>query len=145
MVYTLGSYPCCSNNASCASESSRLTAACPTHVQRHVVATVIRRRCVALPISCRQPRRLSARQSLQARAGLLSFFLPTKQTDKSTQAALVNDLLRLASQTNSGANASQEQRQDIQNLVRNMPVGTAGTCSPAAGFELMVMVQHVLG
>lgn len=85
------------------------------------VAIATRCPCDALTISCRQRRRLSGRQSLQARAGLLSFFLPTKQsTNKSTQAALVKDLLRIASETNSGANASQGQRQDIKNLAEQL-------------------------
>lgn len=95
----------------------------PVRSHRHAVPVATRRPYVAR----RQNRRASGPTTLQARAGLLNFFLPPKQsTNKQGQAQLVNDILRLASQTNSGANASQEQRQEITQLVRNMPVGTAG-------------------
>ena len=69
-----------------------------------------------------QKRRCSGPQSLQARAGLLSFFMPSKQsTNRSQSAELVTEILCVASETNSGATASQEQREKIRKLVRNSP------------------------
>ena len=135
---------CCSYSSACHNYSVNCASAnraglagstLPNHVQRHAVALPTRRACVASPIFARPSRRPSGRQSLQARAGFLSFLLPTRQsTDKSTQAKLVNDLLRIASQTNSGASASQEQRQEIQKLVSSMPVTVAGGRIGSAGF-----------
>ena len=48
-------------------------------------------------------------------AGLLSFLWPAKQANQTVQ--LVNDILRIASQTEGGAKVSQEQRPEIDNLV----------------------------
>ena len=52
---------------------------------------------------------------IEVRAGLLSMFLPTKQTVETTE--LVNELLETASLTDGGAKTTQNQRTRINELV----------------------------
>lgn len=52
---------------------------------------------------------------MQPYAGLLSFFLPPKETKQAT--GLVTEILRIASQTDSGAAASQQNCEEIARLV----------------------------
>ena len=67
-------------------------------------------------------------------AGLLSFLWPAKQAKQNVQ--LVNDVLRIASQTEGGAKVSEEQRQEINNLVTQLanacfrPEAHASLCTP---------------
>lgn len=121
MVHMLSRYACCSNNTTCASAArAGLTSTCL--IQRQAVSSC--RPFTGGPVTLRQQRhRRLGPQSLQVRAGLLSFFRPTKQsTNKSQAAELVTKILHTASQTNSGATASEEQCKEIKQLVCNMPI-----------------------
>lgn len=127
MVLMLRSYACCSNNAKCASVTRVGLTGTTCLIQRQAVSSC--RPFVGLPVTLRQPkRRRSGPHLLQARAGLLSFFRPTKQsTNKSQAAELVTNILHIASQTNSGATASQEQCEEIRQLVCHSAVLSASS------------------
>ena len=127
MVLTAKSCVCCSNNAKCASVTRAGLTGTTCAVQRQAVSSC--RPFVGLPVTLRQQkRRRSGPQSLQSRAGLLSFFRPAKQsTNKSQAAELVTEILHIASKTNSGATASQEQCKGIRQLVRDSATVSAGS------------------
>ena len=126
MVHILSRYACCSNSATCAS-AAREGLTSTFLLQRQAVNSC--RPFTGGPVTLRQQKhRRSSPQSLQARAGLLSFFRPTKQSTNKRQAAeLVTKVLHTASQTNSGATASEEQCKEIKQLVRNTPRVSANT------------------
>ena len=127
MVLMLRSYVCCNNNARCASVTRAGLTGTTCLIQTQAVSSC--RPFVGLPFTLRQQkRRRSGPQSLQAYAGLLSIFRPTKQsTNKSQAAELVTEILHIASQTNSGATASQEQCKEIRRLVRDSAVVSTGS------------------
>ena len=61
-------------------------------------------------------------ERLKIRAGLLSRFLPSRRPTDTT--VLVNELLDIASSTDGGASASQDQRTRIRALVRTVSEAT---------------------
>lgn len=132
MVLLLRNYAYCHNNAKCASVTTAGFTGTTCLIQSQALSSC--RPFVGLPVASRQQkRRRAGPQSLQARAGLLSFFRPTKpSTNKSQAAELVTNILHIASQTNSGATASQEQCKEIRQLVHYSVIVFASSHSGSA-------------
>lgn len=126
MALMLRSYACCNKSQAASVTTARLPGT-TCLIQRQAVSSC--RAFVGSPVTVRQQKcRRSGPELLQARAGLLSFFWPTKQsTNKSQAAELVTKILHIASQTNSGAIASQEQCKEIRQLVRDSAVLSASS------------------